>query len=183
MPSVPQQALLEHVDLMVHHGGNNSFTECVRAGVPALVLPFSSDQFSVARDAERSGAGVVADPNAPGLAEIGDALEALSVTAGPRVAELADRVREHGPRWGAARLLTVMRERAPARQAQRPQAQTHQVPGNDTGVPNRTGTPGAYNTLTGASLGRDRPAAAMSESSQPSREQRRKDHSGWVLGR
>ncbi|MGC4987038.1 glycosyltransferase [Streptomyces sp. DT193] len=42
MPSVPQQALLEHVDLMVHHGGNNSFTECVRAGVPALVLPFSA---------------------------------------------------------------------------------------------------------------------------------------------
>ncbi|MFF3615259.1 glycosyltransferase [Streptomyces sp. NPDC002580] len=117
VPSVPQQALLEHVDLMVHHGGNNSFTECVRAGVPALVLPFSSDQFSVARDAERSGVGVVADPNSAGPAEIGAALEALSVTAGPRAAELAGQVREHGPRWGAARLLAVMRERAPARQA------------------------------------------------------------------
>ncbi|MFD5816711.1 glycosyltransferase [Streptomyces sp. NPDC127038] len=117
MPSVPQQALLEHVDLMVHHGGNNSFTECVRAGVPALVLPFSSDQFSVARDAERSGAGVVADPNAAGPAEIGAALEALSVTAGPRTAELAGQVREHGPLWGAAGLLAAMRERAPARHA------------------------------------------------------------------
>ncbi|MFF4541914.1 glycosyltransferase [Streptomyces aureus] len=117
MPSVPQQALLEHIDLMVHHGGNNSFTECVRAGVPALVLPFSSDQFSVARDAERSGVGVVADPNAAGPAEIGAALEALPITAGPRAAELADRVRERGPRWGATQLLAVMRDRAPVRPA------------------------------------------------------------------
>ncbi|MEV8038438.1 hypothetical protein [Streptomyces sp. NPDC086182] len=52
--------------VLAHHGGSDSFTECVRAGVPALLLPFSSDQLFVAWDAEGSGAGVVADPNAVG---------------------------------------------------------------------------------------------------------------------
>ncbi|WP_228471213.1 glycosyltransferase, partial [Streptomyces alkaliphilus] len=66
--SVPQRALLGRARAMVHHGGNNSFTECLWAGVPAVVLPFSSDQFAVAHDAERAGAG-----GAPGAAPHGRA--------------------------------------------------------------------------------------------------------------
>ncbi|GAB2909451.1 glycosyltransferase [Streptomyces heilongjiangensis] len=121
--SVPQQALLEHVDAMVHHGGGNSFTECLRAGVPALVLPFSSDQFSVAHDAERSGAGVVRDPNTLTPTDVAAALETLWNAAQTRPsgpdgvpgpeglsgpAGLAASVREHGPDWAAGELLTAM---------------------------------------------------------------------------
>ncbi|MCQ9131649.1 glycosyltransferase [Streptomyces hilarionis] len=109
-PVVPQQALLEHVDAMVHHGGNNSFTECVRAGVPALVLPFSSDQFAVARDAERAGVGVVADPNALAPGDVPAALDALAATR-PAVTRLSREVRRRGPMWGARHLLDAMRER------------------------------------------------------------------------
>jgi UDP:flavonoid glycosyltransferase YjiC (YdhE family) len=36
---VPQLSLLDHTDLMITHGGMNSITECVEAGVPMLVCP------------------------------------------------------------------------------------------------------------------------------------------------
>lgn len=106
--SVPQRALLDHVDAMVHHGGGNSFTECLRAGVPAVVLPFSSDQFSVARDAERSGAGVVLDPNTMAPADVPAALAAAWTSLEPRVAALAESVGRRGPRWAAGELLASM---------------------------------------------------------------------------
>ncbi|CCH55881.1 putative UDP-glucosyltransferase ydhE [Fibrisoma limi BUZ 3] len=46
MPSVPQQRLLLYCDLMLTHGGMNSVTECLVAGVPMLVYPLNltSDQ-------------------------------------------------------------------------------------------------------------------------------------------
>ncbi|WP_406377511.1 glycosyltransferase [Streptomyces sp. NBC_00197] len=114
LSSVPQQSLLEHVDAMVHHGGNNSFTESVRAGVPALVLPFSSDQFAVARDAERAGTGVVLDPNTLTPADVPRALGGLAAACSG-LADQADRMRERGPLWGAARLIAAMDEHAPSR--------------------------------------------------------------------
>ncbi|MFE1921142.1 glycosyltransferase [Streptomyces asoensis] len=110
-PSVPQRALLEQVDAMVHHGGSNSFTECLRAGVPAVVLPFSSDQFSVARDAERAGAGVVLDPNTLSPGDVPTALRAVWATVSPRMPELAAVVRRRGPGWAAEGLLAAMDRR------------------------------------------------------------------------
>ncbi|MGC0406704.1 UDP:flavonoid glycosyltransferase YjiC (YdhE family) [Streptomyces sp. SAI-126] len=110
-PSVPQQALLEHVDAMVHHGGGNSFTECLRAGVPALVLPFSSDQFSVAHDAQRSGAGVVRDPNTLVSDDVPSALQTLWADTSPRLSGLSAAVRGRGPGWAAAELLATMGRR------------------------------------------------------------------------
>ncbi|MFJ3497680.1 glycosyltransferase [Streptomyces sp. NPDC086091] len=109
--TVPQQALLPHVDAMVHHGGNNSFTECLRAGVPALVLPFSSDQFAVARDAERAGLGLVRDPNALTAAQLPAALDVLDATVRPHVSVFARELRGRGPEWAAARLLETMTAR------------------------------------------------------------------------
>ena len=45
-PYLPQVALLDRAALLVTHGGNNSVTEALTAGVPMLVLPFSTDQFA-----------------------------------------------------------------------------------------------------------------------------------------
>ncbi|MFF9061050.1 glycosyltransferase [Streptomyces sp. NPDC014882] len=113
-PSVPQQSLLAHVDAMVHHGGNNSFTECLRFGVPALVLPFSSDQFAVARDAERAGVGVVRDPNTLSSREVPAVLHFLSTTVRERMGRWVRQAGERGPDHAAARLLAVMGEPVPA---------------------------------------------------------------------
>lgn len=109
---VPQRALLPHVAAMVHHGGNNSFTECLEAGVPAVVLPFSSDQFCIAHDAERSGAGVCLDPNAATPEDVENALKAVLADPGS-IAGLRDAVRAAGPDRGATRLLEVL-DRNPA---------------------------------------------------------------------
>ena len=104
---VPQRALLPHIAAMVHHGGNNSFTECLAAGVPAVVLPFSSDQFCIAHDAERSGAGVCLDPNAATPEDVANALKSVLRDPDP-FADLRDAVRAAGPGRGAARLLEVL---------------------------------------------------------------------------
>ncbi len=60
---VPQKAILNQMNLVVHHGGCNTFTESLYYGIPMVILPFSSDQFNIAYDAEHLGLGVVLDPN------------------------------------------------------------------------------------------------------------------------
>ncbi|MFD4050937.1 glycosyltransferase [Streptomyces sp. NPDC058611] len=106
--TVPQQALLSRVDAMVHHGGNNSFTECLAAGVPALVLPFSSDQFAIAHDAERAGAGLCLDPHGLRADDVGKAVSALLDAPGHGLAGLSRQVRSLGPARAARRLVALM---------------------------------------------------------------------------
>ncbi|MFF8479006.1 nucleotide disphospho-sugar-binding domain-containing protein [Streptomyces sp. NPDC015414] len=112
--TVPQQQLLGHVDAMVHHGGGNSFTECLRAGVPALVLPLSSDQFAIAQDAERAGVGLVLDPNALARGDVAKALGVLAATVRPRMPRWARELGRRGPDWAARHLMATMPDRATA---------------------------------------------------------------------
>jgi len=62
-PFVPQKALLPYMDLVIHHGGCNSLTETLYYGKPMLILPFSSDQFSIGHDAQVAGLAECLDPN------------------------------------------------------------------------------------------------------------------------
>jgi zeaxanthin glucosyltransferase len=71
---LPQVTLLQHSVLAVNHGGNNSVTESATAGVPMLVLPFSTDQFAGAAAIEQQGFGESLDPNAATVAELRAAL-------------------------------------------------------------------------------------------------------------
>jgi zeaxanthin glucosyltransferase len=61
---LPQVRLLAHCAVAVSHGGNNSVTEALTAGVPLLVLPLSTDQFAGAAAVEGGRVGVCLDPNA-----------------------------------------------------------------------------------------------------------------------
>ncbi|WP_420124594.1 nucleotide disphospho-sugar-binding domain-containing protein [Nakamurella sp.] len=74
---LPQVALLEHAAVTVTHGGNNSVTEALTAGVPMLVLPFSTDQFAGAAAAVDAGVGLALDPNAASPAQLGLAIDEL----------------------------------------------------------------------------------------------------------
>ena len=76
-PHLPQVRLLGAAAAAVTHGGNNSVTEALGAGVPLLVLPFSTDQFAGAEAIESARVGVALAPNEVTVAELGDALEAL----------------------------------------------------------------------------------------------------------
>lgn len=60
---VPQKAIIGQMDLVVQHGGCNTFTESLYYGKSMVILPFSSDQFNIAYDADRLGLGIVLDPN------------------------------------------------------------------------------------------------------------------------
>ena len=74
---LPQVALLEHAAVTVTHGGNNSVTEALTAGVPMLVLPFSTDQFAGAAAIVDAGVGLAQDPNTASPAELAEAIAAL----------------------------------------------------------------------------------------------------------
>ena len=73
-PFLPQVALVRHAALAITHAGNNGVTEALAAGLPLVVLPFSTDQFAVAADLERAGLGRALDPNRATPDEIGDAV-------------------------------------------------------------------------------------------------------------
>jgi MGT family glycosyltransferase len=103
---LPQPEVLRSCDLVICHGGNNTVTEAIWAGVPLLVCPFSTDQFAGAEDVRRAGLGDVFDPNVAAPREI--AARARRVLAGPaprRAAALGLMLRERlGPTY-ASRLV------------------------------------------------------------------------------
>lgn len=112
-PVLPQVTLLAHAALAVTHGGNNSVTEALTAGVPLLVLPLSTDQFAGAAALETAGVGVALDPNSTSSEQLREA--ALGLLAQPAgqsrlLAELFDDLRhEPGPQRARAVLLAAGR--------------------------------------------------------------------------
>lgn len=55
---VPQLGLLRHMDAVVSHGGHNTVTETLAAGLPMVLAPIRDDQPIVADQVVRAGAGV-----------------------------------------------------------------------------------------------------------------------------
>ncbi|MBM3677295.1 MAG: glycosyltransferase family 1 protein [Actinobacteria bacterium] len=99
---LPQVAALEACDIVVCHGGNNTVTEALTAGLPVIVAPFSTDQFAGAEDLRRAGLGDAMDP-ASTTDEIATALEALLAgeAAGRAAALGTDLRRVPGPQTAA----------------------------------------------------------------------------------
>ena len=103
---LPQPDVLRSCDLAICHGGNNTVTEALWAGVPLLVGPFSTDQFAGAEDVRRAGLGDAFDPNAAAPEEIaGRALRVLAGLEPRRAAALGVMLRQRfGPEY-ASRLV------------------------------------------------------------------------------
>ncbi|QJP09554.1 nucleotide disphospho-sugar-binding domain-containing protein [Pseudomonas multiresinivorans] len=57
----PQPSVIAQVDGVIHHGGNNSFTECLFFGKPAIVMPYVWDGHDNAMRAQESGHGLRMD--------------------------------------------------------------------------------------------------------------------------
>jgi MGT family glycosyltransferase len=94
---VPQVALLAHTDVLIHHGGNGSVTEAAAAGVPMVVLPFSTDQFAGAAAIERAGLGRVLPPNGLDADDLVRAVgDVLRSDAGRRAKAVAASIACHG---------------------------------------------------------------------------------------
>jgi UDP:flavonoid glycosyltransferase YjiC (YdhE family) len=127
---LPQPALIRTSDLVITHGGNNTVTEALTAGVPLLVGPLSTDQFAAAADIESAGLGEVFDPNFDDATSI--AALAQGVLAGDAVAvagELGQELRRRPGHAYAARLIDEsMREWThPNLHARRQRAHRHRL--------------------------------------------------------
>jgi MGT family glycosyltransferase len=57
LPRVPQVALLDHVELVVSHGGHNTVCEALAKGLPLVLAPVRDDQPFVADQVVQAGAG------------------------------------------------------------------------------------------------------------------------------
>jgi len=86
---LPQVTLLGRAALAITHGGNNSVTESMTAGVPLVVLPFSTDQFAGAAALEDAGVAEVLDPNSAGPGAIAAAARRLLASDHPGRERLA----------------------------------------------------------------------------------------------
>ena len=73
----PQPSVLPRVDAVIHHGGNNSFTECLYFGKPALILPYVWDGHDNATRAQETGHGLKMHCSHWRDAEFARALETL----------------------------------------------------------------------------------------------------------
>ena len=53
----PQPSVIAQADLVIHHGGNNSFTECFYFGKPAIIMPYVWDGHDNATRVQETGYG------------------------------------------------------------------------------------------------------------------------------
>jgi MGT family glycosyltransferase len=54
----PQPSVIPLCDAVIHHGGNNSFTECLYFGKPALIMPYVWDGHDNATRVQETGHGL-----------------------------------------------------------------------------------------------------------------------------
>ncbi len=102
---IPQRALIPYMDLVIHHGGNNTFTETVYFGKPMIILPFSSDQFNIAYDAEINEIAINLDPNRLSKNNILNALEQAFKLDRKNLIRWSEFSKARGPNYGARKIL------------------------------------------------------------------------------
>ena len=57
----PQPSVIPKIDVAIHHGGNNSFTECLYFGKPAIIMPYVWDGHDNAMRVQETGHGLRLD--------------------------------------------------------------------------------------------------------------------------
>lgn len=97
-PYIPQLELLKIADLFVTHGGMNSTNEGLYFDTPLLVIPMGGDQFLVAAQVEKTGAGLKLDKKELSSAVLRQKIEEIinngSYTAG--AADIGRSLRDAG---------------------------------------------------------------------------------------
>jgi MGT family glycosyltransferase len=73
----PQPSVIPQVDAVIHHGGNNSFTECLYFGKPAIIMPYVWDGHDNATRVQETGHGFKMDRYAWTDAELAQKIEAM----------------------------------------------------------------------------------------------------------
>jgi MGT family glycosyltransferase len=108
----PQPSVIPQVDAVVHHGGNNTFTECLYFGKPALIMPYVWDGHDNATRVHETGHGLKLHRYDWTDAEFAQALDRL-LTDGDMARRLsaasAHMQASNGPRKAAGLLDDLLR--------------------------------------------------------------------------
>lgn len=108
----PQPSVIPQVDAVIHHGGNNSFTECLYFGKPAIVMPYVWDGHDNAMRAQETGHGFGFHRYDWTDAELAAALETCvtdPVLNGKLAATSAQMQSRHGPTKAAGILDGILK--------------------------------------------------------------------------
>ena len=92
---VPQTTLLDKVDLVITHGGNNTTCESFHFGKPMVVLPLFWDQYDNAQRVDETGFGKRLDTYRVEKAELNSTIDTLLADTAlrQRMAEISQQIR------------------------------------------------------------------------------------------
>ncbi|RWS08865.1 glycosyl transferase-like protein [Dinothrombium tinctorium] len=102
-PFLPQLQILPLVDLVITHGGNNTFIESLYFGKPMIIIPLFGDQPDNAQRAVDAKIGVRFDPFEVEESELLNAIESLLSDK-----EVAERVRKISTQLRASNSMDVL---------------------------------------------------------------------------
>lgn len=111
----PQPSVIPLADAVIHHGGNNTFTECLYFGKPAIVMPYVWDGHDNATRVEETGHGLKMHRGDWTDAELGAALDRLltdPAMAAKLKATAAHMQGRHGPTKAAQLIDQLVKEHA-----------------------------------------------------------------------
>jgi UDP:flavonoid glycosyltransferase YjiC (YdhE family) len=103
--------VISQADAAIHHGGNNSFTECLYFGKPAIIMPYVWDGHDNATRVQETGHGLHMHRGEWTDGDLARNLEILTTDkamAGKLAATAAHMQARHGP-TRAAELLDMVR--------------------------------------------------------------------------
>lgn len=106
----PQPSVIPQVDAVIHHGGNNTFTECLYFGKPALIMPYVWDGHDNATRVQETGHGLKMHRANWSEQELAGAVEQLLTDqkmADKLLASSASMHKSPGPALAAERIVTL----------------------------------------------------------------------------
>lgn len=107
----PQPSVIPQVDAVIHHGGNNTFTECLLFGKPALIMPYVWDGHDNATRVQETGHGLKMHRADWTDAELAAAVQTLLTdkAIAERLAATSASMKESpGPEKAALRLASLL---------------------------------------------------------------------------
>ncbi len=109
----PQPSVIAQVDAVIHHGGNNSFNECLFFGKPALIMPYCWDGHDNASRIQETGYGLKQERYTWNDGDIEQALKTMMTDQAmkDRLSELSQHMQaQDGRRKGAEALDNLLRK-------------------------------------------------------------------------
>jgi MGT family glycosyltransferase len=107
----PQPSVIPLVDAVIHHGGNNSFTECLYFGKPAIIMPYVWDGHDNATRVQETGHGFRLNRHDWTEADLASKIRAMLHDTKMRTklqATSRSMQAEHGPTAAAARIAALL---------------------------------------------------------------------------